>query len=218
MTVAKLKAAQADAPDGVGQVPHGVPRDYNFAADVLRKISPPTVPTSAAAMLSGMALAVLWATGAFSQSPSAEGSNPMPVTAGYIETVTFPDYGITLDAKLDTGADSSSIGVTGLDRFKRNGKIWYRFTLTGADGKTATIEQQSDRVARVMRAEVKDTRRPIVRLKVCVAGQTAVTDFTLTDRSEQRTSLLIGRRFLASRILVDSSRKHVFPKPCEGRK
>jgi benzoate-CoA ligase family protein len=36
MTVAGLKAAQADAPDGVGQVPHGVPRDYNFAADVLR--------------------------------------------------------------------------------------------------------------------------------------------------------------------------------------
>ena len=36
MTVAKLKAAQADAPDGVGQVPHGVPRDYNFAADVLQ--------------------------------------------------------------------------------------------------------------------------------------------------------------------------------------
>lgn len=171
-----------------------------------------------ATMFLVLALAAFWATGALSQSPSAEGSNSMPVTAGYIETATFPDYGITLDAKLDTGADSSSIGVTGLDRFKRNGKIWYRFTLTGAGGKTATIEQQSDRIARVMRAEVKDTRRPIVRLKVCVAGQTAVTDFTLTDRSEQRTSLLIGRRFLASHILVDSSRKHVFPKPCEGGK
>jgi len=171
-----------------------------------------------ATMLSGMALAVLWATGAFSQSLSAEGSNPMPVTAGYIETATFPDYGITLDAKLDTGADSSSIGVSDLDRFKRNGKIWYRFTLTGMDGKTATIEQQTDRIARVMRAEVKDTRRPIVRLKVCVAGQTAMTDFTLTDRSEQRTSLLIGRRFLAPRILVDSSRKHVFPKTCDSGK
>jgi hypothetical protein len=168
--------------------------------------------------LSGMALAVLWATGAFSQGASTEASNSMPVTAGFIETATFPDYGITLDAKLDTGADSSSIGVSGLDRFKRDGKIWYRFTLTGTDGKSTTIEQQSDRIARVMRAEVRDTRRPIVRLKVCVAGQTAVTDFTLTDRSEQRTSLLIGRRFLASRILVDSGRKHVFPKACDGGK
>ena len=37
MTVAEIKAAQADAPDGVGQVPHGVPRDYNFAVDILQK-------------------------------------------------------------------------------------------------------------------------------------------------------------------------------------
>jgi len=142
----------------------------------------------------------------------------MPTIAGYIETVTFPDYGITLDAKLDTGADSSSVGVADLDRFKRNGKIWYRFTLQGSDGKTATIEQQTNRTARIMRAEVEDTRRPIVRLKVCVAGQTAVTDFTLTDRSERRTTALIGRRFLASRILVDSGRTHVFPAPCDGGK
>jgi hypothetical protein len=169
-------------------------------------------------LLAGPALAVLGATGAFCQAAPQQDAKPMPVVAGWIETVTFPDYGIALDAKLDTGADSSSVGVSGLDRFKRDGKTWYRFTLTGNDGKTATIEQQTNRVARIMRAEVKDTRRPIVRLKICIAGQVAVTDFTLTDRSEQRTSLLIGRRFLDSRILVDSGRKHLFPQHCESGK
>ena len=172
----------------------------------------------AVCLLAGLALAGLWATGAFSQSASLQSGKPMSVTAGYIETATFPDYGITLEAKLDTGADSSSLGVSGLDRFKRNGKVWYRFTLTGQDGKTATIEQQTDRVARVMRAEVGDTRRPIVRLRVCIAGQVGETDFTLTDRSEQRTLLLIGRRFLASRILVDSGRTHLFPRNCDRGK
>ena len=142
----------------------------------------------------------------------------MPSVAGWIETVTFPDYGIAIDAKLDTGADSSSLGVTDLERFKRGGKTWYRFTITGLSGKTATVEQQTSRVARVMRAEVKDTRRPIVRLKICLAGHVAVTDFTLTDRSEQRTALLIGRRFLDSRILVDSGRKHLFPQKCDSGK
>jgi hypothetical protein len=148
------------------------------------------------------------------QQPSAA---PMPTIAGWIETVTFPDYGIAFDAKLDTGAVSSSLSVTDLERFKRKGKTWYRFTMHGADGKTATVEQQTNRVARVMRAEVKDTRRPIVRLKVCVAGHEAETDFTLTDRSDQRTSLLIGRRFLASHILVDSARTHVLPKCDTGK-
>jgi benzoate-CoA ligase family protein len=36
MAVADLKAAEASASDGVGQSPHDVPRDYNFAADVLK--------------------------------------------------------------------------------------------------------------------------------------------------------------------------------------
>ena len=160
---------------------------------------------------------VLWTGGALAQSmPQQSDTSSPPIVAGWVETVTFPDYDITLDAKLDTGAVSSSLDVTGLERIRRKGKTWYRFTIHGADGKTATIEQETDRVARVKRAEVEDTRRPIVRLKVCVAGREAVTDFNLTDRSGQRYQALIGRKFLASRVLVDSSRKNLFAKPCQG--
>jgi hypothetical protein len=165
-------------------------------------------------VLLGFAVAGLWMTASSAQAPKGDGT---PTVAGWTEPVTFVDYGITIEAKLDTGADSSSLGVSDLGRFKRNGKTWYRFTIRGDDGKTATIEQQTNRVARIMRAEVADTRRPIVRLKICLAGHLAVTDFTLTDRSEQRSALLIGRRFLASRILVDSNRMHVFPKCNSGK-
>jgi hypothetical protein len=170
-------------------------------------------------LLAGLVLAGLCTTGALAQPARQQDSGKtMATVAGWIEDVTFPDYGITIDAKLDTGADSSSLGVADLDRFRRGGKTWYRFTIQGADGKTATVEQQTNRVARILRAEVKDTLRPIVRLKVCLAGQEAVTDFTLTNRSEQRTMVLIGRRFLASRILVDSGRTHLFPSPCQSGK
>ena len=173
--------------------------------------------------LSVLAVTALWTGSALAQStPQQSGaapmSSPMPTVAGWIETVTFPDQGITLEAKLDTGAVSSSLSVTDLERFKRNGKTWYRFTMRGADGKTATVEQQTSRLSRVMRAEVKDTLRPIVRLKVCLAGHEAVTDFNLTDRSGQDYQVLIGRKFLASRVLVDASRTHLFAKPCEGGK
>jgi len=170
-------------------------------------------------VIAGFAVAAFCLQGALAQSAQQQGTaRTMPTIAGWIETVTFPDYGIAIDAKLDTGADSSSLGVEDLERFKRKGKIWYRFTLVGEDRKSVTIEQQTNRTARIMRAEVEDVRRPIVRLKICLAGQTAETDFTLTDRSEQRTALLIGRRFLASRILVDSGHTHLFPGPCESGK
>lgn len=173
-------------------------------------------------LLSGLlvvTIAAFWTGNVFAQStPCQSGAAPMPTVAGWIETITFPDQGITLDAKLDTGAASSSISVTDLERFKRKGKTWYRFTIHGTDGKAAIVEQQTSRVARVKRAEVEDTRRPIITLKVCVAGHEAVTDFNLTDRSGQDYQALIGRKFLASRILVDSNRTHLFAKPCEGGK
>lgn len=154
----------------------------------------------------GLAIAGLSMTAASAQAPTV---------AGWTEPVTFVDYGLTIKAKLDTGADSSSLGVTDLDRFKRNGKTWYRFTIRGENGKTATIKQQTSRVARIKRAEVEDTLRPIVRLKICLAGHVEETDFTLTDRSERRSSVLIGRRFLGSHILVDSGRTFIAPK-CGG--
>jgi hypothetical protein len=158
------------------------------------------------------AIAGLWMTASSAQVPKGDGAQTV---AGWTEPVTFPDYGLTIEAKLDTGADSSSLGVSDLDRFKRDGKIWYRFTIEGSDGKAVTIEQQSNRTARIKRAEVEDTLRPIVRLKICLAGHVAETDFTLTDRSERRSTVLIGRRFLASRVLVDSGRTHIAPK-CGG--
>lgn len=172
-----------------------------------------------ARVMLGLALGALCLHGAFAQDAQQQSAaGTMPTIAGWIETVTFPDYGIAIDAKLDTGADSSSLGVEDLERFKRNGKVWYRFTLVGEDRKAVTVEQQTNRKARILRAEVADVLRPIVRLKICLAGHTGETDFTLTDRSEQRTALLIGRRFLASRILVDPGRMHLFPGPCESGK
>lgn len=151
--------------------------------------------------------------------PAQPQNHSAPKIAGWIETVTFPDYEISFDAELDTGADFSSLGVNGLVRFKRNGKTWYRFTVTDKNGRTVAIEQQTKRIARIQRAEVADTLRPIVRLKICVAGQIAETDFSLTDRSGQSYAVLIGRRFLAPHaILVDSRRAGLFPKPCESGK
>lgn len=166
-----------------------------------------------------VALTSLWIGGSRAQATQdRRGGDQIPTTAGWVETAKLLDYGISLNAKLDTGALSSSLGVSDLERFKREGKVWYRFTVWGNDGKSVTIEQQTDRIARIMRAEVEDTRRPIVILKVCLVGHIAETDFTLTDRSSQEFPALIGRKFLASRILVDSSRTYVFANPCESGK
>jgi hypothetical protein len=65
----------------------------------------------------------------------------VPTVAGWVETITFPEYNVSLDALLDTGADLSSLGVTNLHRFKKDGKPWLRFNLTGAGGNPIRSKQ-----------------------------------------------------------------------------
>lgn len=127
----------------------------------------------------GVASAALWIGVAAAQS-----SPPQPTVAGWVEAITFPDYVVSIDAPLDTGADFSSVGVTDLHPFEKDGKLWFRFGLSGVDGRTATVQRPSDRVLHVKQAAVSETRRPIVRLRVCIAGQVAETDFSLTDRKK----------------------------------
>jgi hypothetical protein len=55
-----------------------------------------------------IAAAALWFGAAAAQAASA-GSNDSGTVAGWAETVTFPEYGISIDALLDTGADLSSL-------------------------------------------------------------------------------------------------------------
>ncbi|MEM1200030.1 MAG: ATP-dependent zinc protease [Pseudomonadota bacterium] len=124
-----------------------------------------------------------------------------PVRAGWSEPVHFPDLNITLNAKLDTGAKTSSLGGQDVREFQRNGQDWIGFA--AANGQ-ARIERPVVRRAKIRRAGAPDQRRPVVRLLTCFAGVTRLTEFTITDRSEMTYPLLLGRRFLAGRVVVDA--------------
>jgi hypothetical protein len=145
-------------------------------------------------------------------SATAEASDE--IVAGYIARATLDGYGVDLKAKLDTGADSSSINAAALQFFRRDGRRWARFDIVGINGTSVTIEETVTRTVRIKRSGSKSNVRPVIRLKVCVAGKTAETDFTLADRSQLNYQVLIGRRFLKDRILVDSGREMVHPNKC----
>ncbi len=128
--------------------------------------------------------------------------------AGWIERVWLQEDGkrVSVRAKLDTGAKSSSINAPQYREFKRGGKTWLSFAVTNNKGQTIEIEAPLLRIARIRRAGVKVRERPVVELGICVGGHHGVTEFTLADRSDLNYPVLIGRRFLKDRILVDSGR------------
>ena len=124
--------------------------------------------------------------------------------AGIIERAVFPQLGIEVNAKLDTGARSSSINAANLFVIDKDGKKHVQFEVRAASGKVVTVVRPLHRFVMIRRAGVKTVRRPAVLLKVCVGGQSATTLFTLANRGHLRYEALIGRRFLRGRLLVAS--------------
>ena len=139
-----------------------------------------------------------------------------PVILGWVESVVLQPSGLQLEAKLDTGADSSSLDADRLSLFEREGQEWVSF---GVDGSMhghvvqQTIELPVSRWVRIRSAAGVD-RRPVVRMPICLAEQAINAEFTLRDRREMTYPVLIGRKALTLLGLVDSSRTHLF-SPCK---
>ena len=139
-------------------------------------------------------------------------------TAGYVENVWLANATFALKAKLDTGAKTSSIHVRSFERFTLRGRDWVRFSIVNGTGQNITLERPIERIASIRRAGVGVQQRPIISLSVCVAGHTSETEFNLTDRAKMNYKALIGRTFLAGRILVDSGRLFLGSGLCQNTK
>ncbi len=137
------------------------------------------------------------------------------IIAGWVENAWLGSPPIKLEAKLDTGAMSSSINAPDAEEFWRDGARWVRFRIVSGGNPATTIEQPIVRHARIGRAGVGKEERPVIKLEVCVGGHTAETDFTLADRSGMTYQILIGRRFMTDRILVNSAETYLVSGRCD---
>lgn len=150
--------------------------------------------------------------------PSPLVAQSCPTVAGWVETVAVAEPPRQMEAKLDTGAETSALSATAISTFERNGATFVRFTpaTSGAtDGQpSAQIEARLVRWANVRRAGTKTDRRPVVELPLCIGGMSLRAEFTLTDRSGLDYPVLIGRAALAGRVAVDAASTHLATAVC----
>lgn len=138
-----------------------------------------------------------------------------PVTLGYIENVWVGNLALEMKGKLDTGADTSSIHAYDVEVYKRGERDnWVRFRLIGKDGRTIRFDQNVIRFAQIKTKTGGAIRRPVIHLPVCVGGKWGRAEVNLADRGDFEYEALIGREFLANRVLVDSSRTYMSDADC----
>ncbi|MCK6453930.1 MAG: RimK/LysX family protein [Alphaproteobacteria bacterium] len=137
-----------------------------------------------------------------------------PRPLGWVEWVRLYPGGLTLEAKLDTGAQTSSLGAANLRVFEREGRQWSTFDIVGNAGQAHRFERQVVRITRVKRQGDEPQPRPVVRLGLCLAGVYQEGEFTIADRSGFDFPVLVGRNLLRHRFAVDPARKHVGDPSC----
>jgi len=133
---------------------------------------------------------------------------------GWVEPVEILPAKMKILAKLDTGAATSSIDAAQYEEFKRAGKTWVRFDVSDRKGGTFRFERPVVRISRIRRSDAATVVRPVIELGVCLGGVYRVTQVNLANRAHLNHPMLIGRRFLKAKILVDPSRKFTSEPRC----
>ena len=126
---------------------------------------------------------------------------------GWVENVAIygDDGKIIVKAKIDTGAKTTSVHSREYHQFKKEGENWVRFNIVNAKGDVMALEKPVIRFAEIKRHFGKKQIRPVIRLGLCLGTTYKIAEVNLVDRSGFNYQLLVGREFLKSGTLVDSS-------------
>lgn len=124
---------------------------------------------------------------------------------GRAEKVDLLDFVQTeVPAKVDTGADLSSIWASSI-RVQDDGLHFVLFAPESKlySGEEIVVPKDKVEITRVASSFSQREIRYLVRLKLKIRGRIIQASFTLADRSNKLYPILIGRRLLYKKFLVD---------------
>jgi hypothetical protein len=126
------------------------------------------------------------------------------------ELVSIPEWGLRdIQAKVDTGAYTSSIDASRVVIFSQDddGRTPYAEITFGTGDEAHTVVAPVVGFRKVRNPSGHVTNRPIVEARLELAGRLFRTAINLHRRAGMRCRMIIGRRALAGRFVVDVSRR-----------
>ena len=150
-----------------------------------------------------------WALSVFFMAIALPAAASEKMTIGEVEEIILLPWGVTIEARIDTGAATSSLDVCELNV---KGKV-VEFTLPDrCGGAKHTLPLKG---WKHVKSSTGLSRRPVVRIEICIAGKKIPTKITLTDRSFLDYPFLLGRNtLLDGKFIVDVGLAKTIPPAC----
>jgi len=134
-------------------------------------------------------------------------------TIGRYESVSFPSFELgNIHAKIDTGADSSAIHCSEIKVIKKNGV--YILAVKFLDKHHLAFnniihEFSNYKCKRVKNSFGKVEERYIIKSIIKIGEREILTDLSLAKRSSMNYAVLLGRKFLKGKFLVDVAKRYL---------
>ena len=130
-------------------------------------------------------------------------------TIGRSDVVDLPELEIfDVEAKTDTGAYTSAIHCSEIEPFTEDGIKKLRFVIPtskkhGLKRKEFTVDNFSQR--RIKNSFGQSEKRYVIKTKIRIFNRSFMTEFSLSDRKKMKFPVLLGRKLLHKRFIVDVS-------------
>lgn len=140
--------------------------------------------------------------------PEIGGELGLPII-GAVEWVTIDPPGLRLEARIDTGAETTSIHAEDIELVEKDGKRYVRYTIRDpVSGEAHRMEDRLRRRVLIKQEEGLRDRRFVVRMWMALGDSRLHIDVTLANRTGMDYPLLIGRNLLTDVAIVDVARHH----------
>lgn len=128
---------------------------------------------------------------------------------GSVECCSLEELGIhKIDARIDTGAKTSSLHATNIEAFKKEKKKWVRFEVNYIlDGKPISITCETPLLTRrrVKTSNENSEKRLMIRTPMTMGDITYEIELNLANRESMEYQMLLGREALIGRFLINPS-------------
>lgn len=137
------------------------------------------------------------------------------VVLGWREWISLPTLTkFPIKAKVDTGAKTSALHARDIEIFKRQNQTWVSFEIV------PSIKMKQPILAKALLLDHRNvkssmgetTKRPVIQTIVRMGNEEFPIELTLVNRSMMGFRMLLGRRALKKRFLINPSRSFLLDK------
>jgi hypothetical protein len=132
------------------------------------------------------------------------------INIGRIEKIDLPELSIqNLDAKIDTGAYTSSLHCHKIRTEVIDDKLWVHFFVLDPEHpeyEATPFRSPVHTIRYVKSSNGIVQERVTIKTRAKFFGRDRTIELSLADRSEMKYPVLIGRKFLTGKYIVDVSK------------